>query len=74
MEQLRGYQATIADAIGSANPFVLDQVEQFMREEVGTLDALDRSAFFRVARRAKRNFDILVMAGDIDPIKQEWVR
>lgn len=57
-QPLIGYRALIGEAIDSADPNLLRLVEEFMREEHGTLDALSRAAFIRSARTAYS--DVLV--------------
>jgi hypothetical protein len=64
--ELRGYAAHIAEGIGSADPALLALVEDFMRLEHGTLDALSAGRFTTAARRALADVLAWRDAGDVD--------
>ena len=49
---LLGYSAAIAEAIGSDDDALIDLVEEFMRIEHSTLDALTRARFVHLARES----------------------
>lgn len=49
---LRGYEMSIAKATGYTDPDVVAIIEDTMRGERPTLDALSRAAFDRLARRS----------------------
>lgn len=48
--QLKGYAQTISEATGVTDPAALAEIEDFMRDEHRTLDAISRADFFRLAR------------------------
>lgn len=63
---MRGYPALIAAAIGSTDPALLALVEDFMRLEGGTLDALSAPRFAVIARQCLADVTAWREAGSVD--------
>jgi hypothetical protein len=57
------YMQAIAQALGTADPATLALVEDLMRTEAGTLDALSAKRFTALARRSAADAEMLHREG-----------